>query len=55
MAHCHGAEARYQKTICEAIPNELHLKGIAEQFCRQCDACSGLAINPCFIPCDSTW
>jgi hypothetical protein len=42
MAHCCGAEARYQKTICEAISDELHLEGIAEQLCRQSDSWSGV-------------
>jgi hypothetical protein len=41
MANCRGAEARYQKTICEAISNKLHLKGIAEQLCRKSDSWSG--------------
>jgi hypothetical protein len=35
MAHCCGAEARYLKTICEAISDELYLEGIAELLCRQ--------------------
>jgi hypothetical protein len=30
MAHCRGAEARYRKTICEAVFDELHLEGVAE-------------------------
>jgi hypothetical protein len=25
MAHCRGAEARYRKTICDAVSNELHM------------------------------
>jgi hypothetical protein len=35
MAHCHGAEARYWKTICEAASDELHISSIAELLCRQ--------------------
>jgi hypothetical protein len=31
MAHCHDAEARYRKTICEAVSDELHLEGVAER------------------------
>jgi hypothetical protein len=42
MAHCRGAEARYQKTFCEAISNELHLEGITERLCRQFDSWSGV-------------
>jgi hypothetical protein len=42
MAHCHGAEARYWKTICGAISNELLLEGVAEQLCRQFDSWSGV-------------
>jgi hypothetical protein len=41
MAHCHGAEARYRKTICEAVSDDLNLKGVAEQLCRQSDLWSG--------------
>jgi hypothetical protein len=36
------AEARYRKTICEAISEKLHLKGVAEQLCRQSDSWSGI-------------
>jgi hypothetical protein len=32
MAHCRGAEARYRKTICEAVSDELHLEGVAERY-----------------------
>jgi hypothetical protein len=42
MAHCHGAEARYQKTVCEAVSDELHLEGVAERLCRQFDSWSGV-------------
>jgi hypothetical protein len=42
MAHCHGTEARYRKTICEAISDELHLKDVAEQLCTQSDSWSGI-------------
>jgi hypothetical protein len=42
MAHCRRAEARYQKTICEVISDELHLKDVAEQLCRQSDSWSGI-------------
>jgi hypothetical protein len=58
MAHCRGAEARYRKTICEAVSNELHLEGVAEQLCRQSDSWSGIgeetrdAPNP---PCQRKW
>ena len=39
----HGAEARYEKTIYEAVSSELHLEGgVVEPFCRQCGMCSGL-------------
>jgi hypothetical protein len=41
MAYCHGAEVRYQKTICEAVSDELHLEGIAERLYRQSDSWSG--------------
>jgi hypothetical protein len=34
MVHCRGTEARYRKTICEAISDELHLDGVAERLCR---------------------
>jgi hypothetical protein len=37
MAHCRGAEAKYRKTICEAVSDELHLEGVAERLCRQSD------------------
>jgi hypothetical protein len=42
MAHCHGAEARYQKTIYKPVSDELHLEGIAERLCRQSDSWSGI-------------
>jgi hypothetical protein len=42
MVHCHGAEARYWKTICEAVSDELHLESIAERLCRQSDSWSGI-------------
>jgi hypothetical protein len=42
MAHCHGAESRYQKTICEAVSKELHLESVVEQLCRQSDSWSGV-------------
>jgi hypothetical protein len=32
MAHCCGAEARYQKTICGAVSVELHLKGLQNGY-----------------------
>jgi hypothetical protein len=38
----HGAEARYWKTICEAVSDELHLEGTAERLCRQFDSWSGI-------------
>jgi hypothetical protein len=41
-AHCHGAEARYRKTICEAVSDELHLKCVAERLYRQTDSLSGV-------------
>jgi hypothetical protein len=42
MAHCRGAEASFRKTICEAVSDELHLKGVAERLCRQSDSWSGV-------------
>jgi hypothetical protein len=42
MAHCRGAEARYRKTICEAVTVELHLEDVAERLCRQSDSWSGV-------------
>jgi hypothetical protein len=39
---CRGAETRYQKTICEAASDELHLEGVAERLCRQSDSWSGI-------------
>lgn len=38
----HGAEARYEETICVAVSSELHLEGVVEPFCRQSGTCSGL-------------
>jgi hypothetical protein len=40
--HCRGAEARYRKTICEAVSDELHLEGVVERLCRQSDSWSGV-------------
>jgi hypothetical protein len=42
MAYCRGAEARYWKTVCEAVSDELHLEGVAERLCRQSDSWSGV-------------
>jgi hypothetical protein len=42
MAHCRVAEARYWKTIYEAVSDELYLEGVAEQLCRQSDSWSGV-------------
>jgi hypothetical protein len=42
MAHCHGAESRDRKTICEAVSDELNLEGVAERLCRQSDSWSGV-------------
>jgi hypothetical protein len=42
MVHCRGAEARYRKTIREAVSDELYLEGIAERLCRQSDSWSGI-------------
>jgi hypothetical protein len=42
MAHCRGVEARYRKTICEAVSDELHLEGVAERLYRQSDSWSGV-------------
>jgi hypothetical protein len=42
IVHCHSAEARYRKTICEAFSDELHLEGVAERLCRQSDSWSGI-------------
>jgi hypothetical protein len=50
MVHCRGAEARYQKTICEAISDELHIEGIAEWLCRQSDSWSGNGEETCDAP-----
>jgi hypothetical protein len=41
MALCRGAEARYRKTICEAVSDEVHLEGVAERLRRQSDSWSG--------------
>jgi hypothetical protein len=38
MAHCRGAEARYQKNIYEAVSGELNREGL----CRQSDSWSGV-------------
>jgi len=46
----HGAEARYEKTICEAVFSELHLEGVVEPFCRQSGTCSGLGEEICGAP-----
>jgi len=46
----HGAEARYEKTICEAVSSELHLEGVVEPFCRQSGMCSGLGEEICGAP-----
>jgi hypothetical protein len=43
MAHCRGADAKYWKTICEAVSDKLHLEGVAEWLCRQSDSWSGVA------------
>jgi hypothetical protein len=50
MAHCRGAEARYRKTIYEAVSNELHLEGVAEWSCRQSDSWSGIGEETCDAP-----
>jgi hypothetical protein len=50
MAHCRSAEARYWKTICEAISDELHLEGVAERSCRQSDSWSGVEEETCNAP-----
>jgi hypothetical protein len=42
IVHCCGAEARYWKTICEAVSDKLHLEGVAERLCRQSDSWSGV-------------
>jgi hypothetical protein len=42
MVYCRGAEARYRKTTCEAISDELHLEGIAERLCRLSDSWFGV-------------
>jgi hypothetical protein len=42
MAHCRGAEARYRKTICEAVSDEVHLEGVGERLCRQSDSWPGV-------------
>jgi hypothetical protein len=41
MAHCRSAEARYRKTIYEAVSDELHLEGVEKRLCRQSDSWSG--------------
>jgi hypothetical protein len=50
MTHCHGEEARYWKTICEAVSDKLHLKRVAEQLCRQSDSWSGIGEETCDAP-----
>jgi hypothetical protein len=50
MAHCHGAEARYQKTICEIVSDKLHLESVAERLCRQSDSWSGIGEETCDAP-----
>jgi hypothetical protein len=42
MVLWHGAEARYEETICEAVSSKLHLEGVVEPFCRQSGTCSDL-------------
>jgi hypothetical protein len=42
MGHCRSAEARYRKTICEAVSEKLYLEGVAERLCRQSDSWSGV-------------
>lgn len=46
----HGAEARYEKTIFEAVSSELHHEGCVERFCRQSGTCSGLGEEICGAP-----
>lgn len=49
-AHCRGAGAGYQATICEVISDKLRLKGIAEWFCRQSDSWFGIREQICGVP-----
>lgn len=42
MNSWHSAETGYEKTICEAVSNELHLAGVVEPFCRRSGTCPGL-------------
>jgi hypothetical protein len=50
MVHCCAAEARYRKTICEAVSDELHLEGVAERLCRQSDSWSGIGEETRDVP-----
>jgi hypothetical protein len=50
MMHCRGTEARYWKTICEALSDELHLEGVAERLCRQFDSWSGVEEETRYAP-----
>jgi hypothetical protein len=50
MEHCRGTEARYRKIIFEAVSDELHLEGVAEQLCKQSDSWSGTAEETCDAP-----
>jgi hypothetical protein len=42
MAHCHGMEARYWTTVCEAVSDELHLEGVPERLCKPSHSWSGI-------------
>lgn len=50
----HGAllrcRSQVSETICEAIDDELHLKGIEKLFCIQSDSHSGLGEEICGTP-----
>jgi hypothetical protein len=37
IAHGHGAQARYQKIIFEAVSDRLNLYDVAKQFCTHTD------------------
>jgi hypothetical protein len=46
----HYPIARYWKTNCQVISDELQLKYIGEHFRRQSDSCSGLGEEICDAP-----
>jgi hypothetical protein len=50
MVHSRGAEARYWKTICEAVSNKMYFEGVAEWLRRQSDSWSGVGEGTCDAP-----